>query len=151
MDGEGEERPAPLSCQGGPLSCPLVAWGQPCDIPQQGNGLSGSPSEGERTGAHSGERQQLEDEAAEIEDGDEGGHRRGGGGCLDARTHRLHVPALPCFSLTQSPSQRMHKDILHYLCLLQLLPPPVGTSARPGQGPACSPVPCMGTVTRSQT
>lgn len=49
------------------------------------------------------------------------------------------VPALSCFSLTQSPSQGRHKDILHYLFLLQLLLPPTGTTVRPGQGPACFP------------
>lgn len=76
----------------------LGAQGHPCDIPQQGKGLSRSPSEGERTGAHSRERQKLEDEAAEMGDGAEGG-QGGRGWCLDMKIHgmcvSLHCPASP--------------------------------------------------------
>lgn len=58
-------------------------------------------------GAGGRERQEPEDEAAAMGDGTEEGC---GGGCLDASTHGTYVPAPPCFPLTQSPSQGMHKD-----------------------------------------
>lgn len=61
-------------------------------------------------GAGGRERREPEDEAAAMGDGTEEGCGGGGGGCLHGSTHGMYVPAPPCFSLTQSPSQGRHKD-----------------------------------------
>ena len=66
-------------------------------------------------GAHGRERREPEDEAAAVGDRAEGGCR-GGGGCLDMSIHGTCVPAPPCFSLTQSPSQGRHKDTSSTVC-----------------------------------
>lgn len=96
------------------LHSTLGEWGHPRDVPS--------------SRAHIREKRESEDKAAAMVGRAEEEEEGVGGVSIPG----IHVPALPCFSLTQSFPGESQGHIHHCLHLSQLLTLPRGTSARPG-------------------
>lgn len=96
------------------LHSTLGEWGHPRDVPS--------------SRAHIREKREPEDKAAAMVGRAEEEEEGVGGVSIPG----IHVPALPCFSLTQSFPGESQGHIHHCLHLSQLLTLPRGTSARPG-------------------